>query len=246
MSFIPLLRRIREGKTNYRRRKGILIGKNLFAAVRISNENVLVQVLKARKDGDQALVSAHSRELIKHGWEGSRKNMPACYLTGLLAGRKALAKDLKECVLYTGNRMFAPRIASCVKGMIDAGLNIPVDNENLPVEDRLTGKHIADYANGLKAKDEQAYSARFSALLKSGFNPETYPEHFEDTKSSILGKPVAKKVVVKKEVEAKKEVVKPVAKPERKPRKVAKAAEKKPRVTKRKETKGEKKGAKKS
>jgi len=235
LSFTSLLRRIREGKTNYRKRKGILIGKNLFATVRISNENVLVQVLKASKKGDQVLVSAHSRELIKHGWEGSRKNMPACYLTGLLAGRRALARDVKECVLYTGNRMFAPRVASCVKGIIDAGLSIPVDKETLPVEDRLTGKHIADYANGLKAKDEQVYSARFSALVKSGFNPESYPEHFEDTKSSILGKPVAKKVVVK-----------PVAKPEKKPRKVAKAAEKKPRATKKKETKGEKKGAKKS
>ena len=246
MSFTSLLRRIREGKTNYRKRKGILIGKNLFATVRISNENVLVQVLKASKKGDQVLVSAHSRELIKHGWEGSRKNMPACYLTGLLAGRKALAKGVKECVLYTGNRMFAPRVASCVKGIIDAGLSIPVDKETLPVEDRLTGKHIANYANDLKAKDKQVYSARFSALLKSGFNPESYPEHFEDTKSSILGKPVAKKVVVKKEVEAKKEVVKPVAKPEKKPKKVAKTAEKKPRVTKKKETKVEKKGSKKS
>ncbi|MFQ5969335.1 MAG: 50S ribosomal protein L18 [Nitrososphaerales archaeon] len=238
MTFTPLLRRIREGKTNYRKRKGILIGKQLFATVRISNENSLVQILEARKNGDKALVSAHSKELIRHGWKGSRKNMPACYLTGFLAGRKALAKGVKECVLYTGNRMFAARVASCVKGIIDAGLNIPVDNETLPVEDRLTGKHIADYANDLKAKDNQVYRARFSALVKRGFNPESYPEHFEDIKSSILGKPVSKKLVVKK-VEAKKKIVKSVAKLEKKRKKVAKLSETKPRVT-------TKKGAKKS
>ncbi len=205
MSFTPLLRRIREDKTNYRKRKGILIGRRIFAAVRISNANVLVQLLKAGKVGDEVLVSAHSRALVKHGWQGSRKNIPACYLTGFLAGTKALAKDVKECVLYTGNRMYAPRVAASVKGLIEAGVSVRVDEETLPDQDRIAGKHIAAYANLVKS-DNQVYNARFSGLVKSGFAPESYPEHFDEVKMSILGKPVAKAEI--KKAEAKEKVAK--------------------------------------
>ena len=244
MSFIPLLRRIREGKTNYRKRKGMLIGRHIFATVRISNENALVQISKPSKVGDEVLVSAHSRELIKHGWQGSRKNIPACYLTGLLAGIKAVAKGVKQCILYTGNRMYAPRIAASVKGLIDAGVNIPVDEETLPAEDRISGKHIAAYANLLKA-DKQVYDARFSGLIKEEFAPESYPDHFNEVKMSVLGKPVAKREAKKVEVkEAKK--VESEKKLEAKKEKKLKEVKKAKKVVKKKETKGEKKGAKKS
>jgi len=244
MSFTPLLRRIREDKTNYRKRKGILIGKHTFTAVRISSKNALVQILKPSKIGDQVLVSAHSRELIKHGWQGSRKNIPACYLTGLLAGTKAVAKGVKQCVLYTGNRMYAPRIAASVKGLIDVGVSIPVDEETLPSQDRITGKHIAGYANILK-DNKQVYNTRFSGLIKEGFAPESYPDHFNEVKASILGKPVAKKEV--KKVEAKKEVVKEVPEKKAKVKKEKAPKVTKKRAVKKKETKGEKnEGGKKS
>lgn len=254
MSFTPLLRRIREGKTNYRKRKGILIGKHTFTTVRISNENALVQILKPSKVGDEVLVSAHSRELIKHDWQGSRKNIPACYLTGLLAGTKAVAKGVKQCILYTGNRMYAPRIAASVKGLIDAGVNVPVDEETLPAQDRIAGKHIADYANLLK-DNKQVYDARFSGLITKGFAPESYPDHFNEVKMSILGKPIAKKEVKKVEVEkaAAKEVAKievpekkPEAKKEKRPKVATKEKAKKKKAVKKKETKGEKKRGKKS
>ena len=240
MSFTPLLRRIREDKTNYRRRKGILIGRHAFVTVGISNENALVQILKPRTIGDEVLVSAHSRELIKHGWLGSRKNMPACYLTGLLAGMKAVGKGVKQCILYTGNRMYAPRIAASVKGLIDAGINIPVDEEALPTEDRISGKHIADYANLLK-DNKHVYQARFSGLIKEKFVPESYPEHFNEVKMSILGKPVAKRKgkkvkVAKVEPEKKLETTK-----EKKPK-----VRKEKKVVKKKEIKEEKNGGKKS
>jgi large subunit ribosomal protein L18 len=232
-----LLRRIREDKTNYRKRKALLIGKHVFAAVRLSNQNVMVQMLKPGKVGDQVLVSAHSRELTKHGWQGSRKNIPACYLTGLLAGKKAAAKGVKDCILYTGKRMYAPRIAASVKGVTDAGVNIPVDGETLPADDRITGKHIADYANALKG-DKESYKTRFSGLIKEGLAPESYPEHFDEVKASILGKAVAKREVRK--AEAKKEVPKEV--PKAVAKEVSEATpEKKPEAVKVKETKEVKK-----
>ncbi len=215
MNYTPLLRRIREDKTNYRKRKAILIGKHNFATVRVSNQNVQVQILKSSKKGDETLVSVHSRELIKYGWNGSRKSIPACYLTGLLVGNKALAKNVKECILYTGNRIFSPKIAASVKGMVDAGMNIPIEEETIPPMDRLNGKHIADYAKDLKKSDNQLYTARFSTLIKEHFVPENYAENVERTKSSILGKPLSKEKInaetelKQKEVNAPKETKAP-------------------------------------
>ncbi len=227
MSFTPLLRRIREDKTNYRKRKAILLGRKAFAAVRLSNENVLVQVLKPTKIGDQVLASAHSRELIKHGWKGSRKNTPASYLTGLLAGKKAATSGVKGCVPYTSMRRFSPRIAAAVKGLRDAGVEIPVDEEATPSEERITGKHIVDYANTLKS-DKEAYGSRFSKLLKDGFAPENYQDHFNQIKSSILKQPAVK---AEKKVEKKKEAPKEAPKkqvPKKEPKKTEK---KEPRKT---------------
>lgn len=192
MSYTPLLRRIRADKTNYRKRKALLIGRHNFAAVRVSNQNVLVQILKPSKSGDEVLVSAHSRELLKHGWKGARKSIPACYLTGLLAGRKALAKNVNKCILYTGNRTYSFKVAACVKGLLEGGMNIPVEEETLPGEDMLYGKHVANYANELKQNDNQLYTSRFSALIKDGFMPENYPEYVEKAKLSITGKSVVK------------------------------------------------------
>jgi large subunit ribosomal protein L18 len=206
LSYIPLLRRIREDKTNYRKRKALLIGKHNFAAVRVSNQNVQVQVLRPAKKGDETIVSAHSKELLKYGWNGSRKSIPACYLTGLLAGTKAFAKNIKGCVLYSGNKIYSPRIAACVKGLLDAGMDVPVEKETLPSDEMLNGKHIADYAKDLKENDNHSYRARFSALIKEGFAPENYADNVAKAKSSILNKQIRKvETVVKTEAPRKEE-----------------------------------------
>jgi len=186
LGYIATLKRIREGKTDYRKRKAILVGRHVFASIRISNENVIVQITKAEVKGDRVLASAHSRELLKYGWKGSRKSMPACYLVGLLAGKKAKAKGIDSCIIYTGLRGFTSRIAACTKGLIDAGLNIPVDEDSLPSEDMVMGKHIVDYANLLKSHDINVYNKKFSALIARGLKPEDYMEHFKDVKDNIL------------------------------------------------------------
>lgn len=184
LGYINTLKRIREGKTNYRKRKALLIGRHTFAAVRISNENLQVQITKPKKDGDQVIVSAHSRELIKYGWKGSRNSLPASYLTGYLIGLKALSRGIESCILYLGNRSFSSRVAAVVKGMLDAGLSIPIDEDVIPEMDRIEGKHIAEYASLLK-EDEEAYKRRFSRLLSLGLKPEDYPAHFKEVKNII-------------------------------------------------------------
>ena len=118
------------------------MGRRDFITVQISNENTLVQIHKPELLGDKVLSSAHSRSLLKKGWKGSRKSIPAAYLTGYLAGKKALAQGVDNAVLYTGTRRYTQRIAAALKGVIDAGLEVPADKETFPSEDRITGKHL--------------------------------------------------------------------------------------------------------
>ncbi|HZW84467.1 MAG TPA: hypothetical protein VFE91_01010, partial [Nitrososphaerales archaeon] len=74
-----------------------------------------------------------------------------------------------------------------LKGVTDAGVEVPVGEGAYPSEERITGKTIADYASGLATEDKEAYQKFFSGLLKSGFKPEEYPAQFAKTKSVIAG-----------------------------------------------------------
>ncbi len=142
MVYSQILRRLREQKTNYRRRGAMLMGKRDFITVKISNENTLVQIHKPKLSGDQVIASAHSRFLLEKGWKGSRKSISAAYLTGYLAGKKAVGKGMKDAILYSGNDRYTQRMASALKGVIDAGLQVPVDEETFPADERIKGDHL--------------------------------------------------------------------------------------------------------
>ena len=131
MAYTKILRRIRENKTNYNRRKNMLMGHKDFVTVQISNENTQVQVIHPELTGDKVISSAHSRFLIKKGWKGSRKNIPAAYLTGYFAGKKALVKGTNSAIMYSGTRQYTQRMAAALKGVTDAGLEIPTDEITL-------------------------------------------------------------------------------------------------------------------
>jgi len=193
LAYVHTLKRIRKDKTNYRKRSAILIGRHKFVTVRISDQNVAAQVLRPTPTGDIVIVSAHSRELAEHGWKGGFNNLPACYLTGTLLGKKALEKEVSSAVLYIGKNHFTSRVAACMKGIVDAGVQMPISEESLPDEDRISGHHIAEYSNVLKENEEE-YNSRFSAILKSGLKPEDYPSHFEDIKNRILDRPSEKAI----------------------------------------------------
>jgi large subunit ribosomal protein L18 len=142
MAYSVILRRLREEKTNYKKRKLMLMSRADFVTVQISNENTLVQIHKPQFTGDKIVASAHSRFLISKGWKGSRKNVPAAYLTGYLAGKKALASGTNEAILYSGTRRYTQRMAAALKGVIDAGLQIPASKETLPADERINGSHL--------------------------------------------------------------------------------------------------------
>lgn len=186
MTYVQTLKRIRSDKTNYRKRAALLIGRHSFVTVKVSDQNIAAQVLKPTPTGDIVIASAHSRELAKQDWKGAFNNLPACYLTGLLMGKKTLEKGVKNAVLYIGKDHFTSRVAACLKGIVDSGVTMPVSEESLPPEERITGRHIAKYASTLK-EDQEEYNSRFSAILKNGLKPEDYPTHFEEVRSKISG-----------------------------------------------------------
>ncbi len=140
---VPFRRR-REGRTDYRQRQRLLRARIPRAVVRLSLKNATVQFIDFDPLGDKVLAAASSKELPKLGWTAATGNLPAAYLTGYLAGKRAAKSGVSEAVLDIGLRE-PTKGASCfaaLKGMLDAGIEIPHGEEILPSEDRIKGRHI--------------------------------------------------------------------------------------------------------
>ena len=73
MAYSKILRRIRSEKTNYKKRKIMLMSKRDFITINVTNENTQVQILKPELTGDKVIVSAHSRFLLKMGGRAQEK-----------------------------------------------------------------------------------------------------------------------------------------------------------------------------
>ena len=173
-------RRRREGKTNYRKRLKLLLSRKPRLVVRITNRRVIAQIIEYHPDGDRVLVGVDSSMLTKYGWKGDLNNTPAAYLTGLLVGKKALEKGIKEAILDIG--LHTPtrggRVFAVLKGAVDAGLEVPHSEEVLPDESRIRGEHIAKYY--------EMAPERFSEYERRGLKPSELPEHFDEIKEKIM------------------------------------------------------------
>jgi large subunit ribosomal protein L18 len=183
---VPFRRR-REGKTDYRSRKALVLSRLPRLVVRRTLKNIFVQIVKAEVAGDKVVVSAHSRELAKtYGWQGNCRNVPAAYLTGLLCGFKAMVHDVKKAVLDIGlnSSSRGTRVFAALKGVLDAGVTVPHSEKMLPNETRISGKHIADYGSQLSSNPE-VYQQTFSRHLSRGLRPEQLSEHFSLIKEKI-------------------------------------------------------------
>ena len=180
-------RRRREGKTNYRTRRALVLSRVPRAVVRLSLKNVIVQVIEAESIGDKVIVSAHSHELAKtYGWNCNGGNIPSAYLTGLLCGYKALANGVETAFLDIGLHIpvQGTRIFAALKGLVDAGVEVPHSEEVLPDDSRISGEHIAEYARQL-AEEPEVYKQKFAKYLEKKVKPEKLPEHFEKVKDKI-------------------------------------------------------------
>jgi large subunit ribosomal protein L18 len=140
-------RRRREGKTDYGKRIKLLQSKLPRLVVRRSNKYITVQIIEYAPTGDKTLLTAHSSKLKELGWQYGMKNMPAAYLTGLLAGKMAKQKKIAKAVLDIGPHTSTKgaKLFAVLKGAVDAGLDVKHNPAILPSEDRISGKHIAEY-----------------------------------------------------------------------------------------------------
>jgi large subunit ribosomal protein L18 len=150
-------RRKREGRTDYRKRLKMLVSGISRLVIRNTNKNIIVQVVDYSADGDHVVVTANSSELPKLGWKHATGNLPAAYLTGMLAAQKAKKKHVEKAIVDFGLQLkSSSRLYAAVKGAIDNGLEIPAGEDVFPSADRLSGKHIAAYAKDGKFKTSPA------------------------------------------------------------------------------------------
>jgi len=180
-------RRRREQKTDYKLRLRLLKSGKSRLVIRRSSNNVTCQIISYSDKGDNIIVSVNSVHLRKKGWKGHCGNVTAAYLIGLLCGKDAKKHKVSEAVLDIGLHISTKgsRIYAALKGVLDSGLKIPHSAEILPPEERISGKHIADYAEKLKKSNSAHYNKLFSAYLKNKLPPETLPKHFAEIKKKI-------------------------------------------------------------
>jgi len=92
-------KRRRQGVTDYHARKKLVVqDKNKYNTpkyrmiVRFTNKDIICQVAYARVVGDVVICSAYAHELPRYGVKVGLTNYAAAYCTGLLLGRRLLAK----------------------------------------------------------------------------------------------------------------------------------------------------------
>jgi len=171
------MRRRREVRTDYHQRLRLLKSGKPRLVARKSNRHVTAQLVLPGPDGDDTLAAAHSSDLEGFGWEAPTGNLPAAYLTGLLAGQRAVEAGLEEAVLDIGLNTATPgsKVFAIQEGAIDAGLEIPHSDDVLADWPRTRGEHIAEYAEQL---DEPLYASEFDAT--------TLPEHFDEVRETLM------------------------------------------------------------
>ena len=161
-----VFRRRQSGQTDYHRRLKLLRGRKARAVVRVSNTRVTCQMVNWSADGDMVVASVTGSDLTKkYDWPAdfSQKSVPACYLAGFALGKEAISKGCTEAVLDIGlaGSTVGGRVFSALKGMIDAGMEIPHSEVVLPEDDRINGEHISDKigsaVEATKNKIEGAY-----------------------------------------------------------------------------------------
>jgi large subunit ribosomal protein L18 len=138
-------RRRREGKTDYRVRLRLLKSGQPRAVVRCSDHRIRVSIVTFDPVGDRVVAAAESSELGGIAFPAaSYASTPAAYLTAYLAGLRAKSTGAEVAVLDTGLRhpTAGGRLSAALKGLLDAGIEIPHGEGAFPAADRLNGAHL--------------------------------------------------------------------------------------------------------
>lgn len=172
---VPMRRR-REVRTDYHQRLRLLKSGKPRLVARASNRHVRAQLVSPGPNGDTTHAAASSEDLAEYDWEAPTGNLPSAYLTGYLAGLRAIEAGVEQAVLDIGLNTASPgnKVFAVQEGAIDAGVEIPHNDSVLADQPRTRGEHIAAYASQL---DEPLYSGDFDAA--------DLPEHFDDVRETI-------------------------------------------------------------
>ena len=172
---VPMRRR-REVRTDYHQRLRLLKSGKPRLVARVSNKHVRAQLATPGPHGDEIHAAASSEDLSEYGWEAPTGNLPSAYLTGYLAGLRAVEAGLEEAVLDLGLNTATPgnRVFAVQEGAIDAGLDIPHSESVLADWSRNRGEHIAEYA---EQSEGDLYSGEFDAT--------ELPAHFDDLREAL-------------------------------------------------------------
>lgn len=151
-----LYRRKREGRTDYKGRLSLLKSGKVRLVIRKTLRLTAAQLVQYSPSGDVVICAATIKDLQQAGWKYGGKNISSSYLLGLVLGKKALAKNIKEAVVDFGlqGTVVGGRLYALVKGCLDAGLAVPCSEEVLPSEDRLQGKHLEGHVESAKGITE--------------------------------------------------------------------------------------------
>jgi len=185
-----MLKRRRLKRTDYRQKLTLLKSGKPRVVVRRGLNMIHASIVEYDEKGDKVITTVLSKALTKYGWKGHLGNIPAAYLTGLLLGYRAKEKNIEEVVLDIGLQTSVKgcSLYAFAKGLLDSGVKLNVNKEVLPSEERLTGKHISNYAEKLKKENPELYKKQFSLYIKNGISPEKITEHFSAVKKTIIEK----------------------------------------------------------
>ncbi|MDS0256713.1 50S ribosomal protein L18 [Thermoplasmatales archaeon AK] len=152
-----ILRRKKEGLTDYQKRLRLLKSGLPRAVVRPTNKGILVQIVSYDPAGDKVEVTVTNRTLAKMGLTLTGNSTPVCYLAGYLAGNLAKNRKIKEAVLDSGRLKVIKggRIAAALNGLVDSGLKVPHDKSIFPTKQRLNGQHLKTKPEALNTLKEK-------------------------------------------------------------------------------------------
>merc|ERR1711988_1112170 len=134
--------------------------------VRMTNKDIICQIVYAKIVGDVTVCAAYSHELPKYGLEVGLTNYAACYCTGLLCARRLLKK-----------------------------LELDEDYEGCTEPDGEThkkyifGGHVAEYMELLEEEDPERYQTQFAKFIEKDIEGDSLEEMYQGVHEKIRENP---------------------------------------------------------
>jgi len=152
--------RSKKAITDYGRRLKLLKSGKPRVVFRKTNKYVIAQYVTSSEAQDKVEINVTSKELLKFGWDakavGGLKSITASYLTGYLIAKKITKGKLETPIVDLGmlRTDHKTKVFAFLKGLIDAGLEIPCSEKAFPEAERIAGSNLKTKVDVEKIKSE--------------------------------------------------------------------------------------------